>query len=296
VKSWIVIPATGVVSAAAAVAISRDPFTIAASGLAGAAVADAARALHIAAAMSERGATSARADGPATLVAAILAPLLVIASFAEHAAIAIHHCLAIAAIAWTIALLAKHESPLVALLPALVACVLEPAGVVLVPIVGTRLVRTDAQRAVNITVPLAGGLGIMLAAFAGSAHHGMFATLGAHWFGPAHPIAVRALPALVADAVGPLTAVAALAGLAQVAKLRLAELAVVAVAAGALFCDLRAGTVSPTTLAIAALLAALAIGRFARTIRLPSIQGIAGAIAAAILLVPPAWIAVEQMR
>lgn len=270
----------GVVSSAAAVTISRDPFAVAASGLAGAAIATAVRSLA--------------AEGPATSIAAVLAPLLVVASFAEHHAITVAPCVAVAAIAWTIALLAKQESPLVALLPAAIAGVLEPAAIVLVPIAGARLVRTAPRW--TVVVPIAGGLAVMLAVIAGCAHDGAFAKLGLYWFGPAHPIAARDLPTLVGEALGPLSAVAALAGLAQVAKLRLAELAVVAVTAGALLVDLRAGAVGPTTLAIAALCAALAIGRLARTIRMPTIQGIVGATAAAMLLVPPAWTAIDGMR
>jgi hypothetical protein len=293
VKSWIVIPATGVVSAAAAITISRDPFAVAASGLAGAAVAAAVRAL-----MAD---PARKLEGPAMLVAAVLAPLLVLASLAEHHAIAVAPCVSIAAIAWTIALLASQESPLVALLPATIAGVLEPAAIALVLIAGTRLVRArgrlaDRYQTLTIAAPIAGGIAIMLAVIAGGAHDGAFAKLGRYWFGPAHPIAARALPALVGDALGPLTAVAALAGLAQLKRLRLAEIAILATGAGALLVDLRAGAVGPTTLAIAALLAALAIGGFARTIRMPSIQGVAGVTVAAMLLVPPTWTAVELMR
>jgi hypothetical protein len=203
------------------------------------------------------------------------------------------------------------------MLPAIVAAVLEPAAIALVAIAAMRLVTSRApvtslsgaktgdgplfrwRRHTPtwvIVIPIAGGLAVMLAVLAGTARAGMFASLGTRWFGPAHPIAAHEMPALLGDALGPLTAVAAMAGVAMLAKLRLAELAVIAVTAGSLLCDLRAGTVGPTTLAIAALCAALAIGRFARTIRLPNLQAVAGATVAAMLLVPPAWTVIELMR
>src|SRR5688572_12123083 len=134
----------GAISAAAVIAVTRDPFAIGAAGLAGAALAAAVRALA--------------GDSPASLAAAVLAPLLAIASFAEHHVIDVTPCLALAAIAWTIALLARTtESPLVAMLPATIAAVLEPAAIALVPFAGTRLLSWRERPKWAIAVPIAGG-------------------------------------------------------------------------------------------------------------------------------------------
>ncbi len=271
----------GVVTAAPAIALA-GPLPGAAAGIAGAALAAAVRALA--------------GDSPASLVAAVLAPLLAVASFAEHHAIAVAPCIAVAAMAWTIVELARTTtSPLVAMLPATIAGVLEPAAIALVLLAGTRLVTAPWQRPKwAIAVPIAGGLAVMLAIIAGGAEHGTFGVLGASWFGAPHAIAARALAAALGEAFGPLAAVAAVAGLALVARLRLAELAVIACAIGALLVDLRAGHPGPTTLAIGSLCAALAIGRFAAIIHLPRIQAVAGATAAAMLLLPPIWTVVER--
>ena len=303
------IPATGVASAAAALAVTPLAGTalvaaVASAGLAGAALAAAIRALA--------------GDAPASLVAAVLASLLAIASFAEHGFIAVAPCIALAAIAWTIALLARPTtSPLVAMLPATIAAILEPASIALLAIAGTRLVQRRATGAANpgaatpiakpsasapvaspqwsIAIPIAGGLGVMLAVIAGSAQSGAFATLGEHWFGP-RARAATSIAHAIGDAIGPLSAVAALAGIFLLAKLRLAELAVLACAAGAALVDLRAGFVGPATLGIASLCAAVAIGRFAAIIRLPNIQAVAGATVAVMLLVPPVWTVIERVR
>jgi hypothetical protein len=117
----------GVLSAAAVIAVTREPFAIGAAGLAGAALAGAIRALS--------------GDAPGSLVAAVLAPLLVLTSFAEHHVVALVPCIAIAAIAWTVIELARAStSPLVAMLPATIAGILEPAAIALVPLAGARLV------------------------------------------------------------------------------------------------------------------------------------------------------------
>jgi hypothetical protein len=282
VKSWLVIPAMGLASGAAVIAVTRDPFAIAAASLAGAALAAAVRGLA--------------GDTPASLVAAVLAPLLVLASFAEHGLVHAVPLCAIAAIAWTVVELARTTtSPLVAMLPATIAAVLDPAAVVLVAIAGVRLVTAPWPRpSWAIAVPIAGVLGVVLAAIAGSASHGTFGALGAHWFGPAHPVGAPVLARITGDALGPLTAVAAIAGLALIARPRLAELAVIGCAIGALLVDARAGVTGETTLGIAGFAAALAIGRFASTIRMPSLQAVAGATAAIMLLVPPALTVISR--
>jgi hypothetical protein len=57
--------------------------------------------------------------------------------------------------------------------------------------------------------------------------------------------------------------------------------------------DLRAGAPGPATLGLAAALSGLAIARLARMIPIPSGQAIAGATIGALVVVPPAWTAVE---
>jgi hypothetical protein len=56
--------------------------------------------------------------------------------------------------------------------------------------------------------------------------------------------------------------------------------------------DLRAGALGVATTGLAALLAGLAIGRFAALIRIPSGQALAGATAGLLVVLPPAWAAV----
>jgi len=273
----------GVVSAGAALAVVREPLSIdvaalaVSAGLAGAALAAAVRALA--------------GEAPAALVAAVLAPLLVIASLAEHQLVHVAPLCAIAASAWTIVELTRPTtSPLVAMLPATIAGVLDPAAIALFMIAGTRLVTAPWNRPKwAIAIPILGGLAVILAVVAGTAHDGAFATLGARWFGAAHPMPPGVLARDLGDALGPLTAVAAIAGIVLVFQLRLAELAVASCAIGAVLVDLRAGTVGAATFGIAGIYAALAIGRFAATIRLPSLQAVAGATVAIMLVVPPAW-------
>lgn len=281
-KSWLVIPAMGAVCAGGAIGLGIAPLTALTAGLAGAALAAAIRALA--------------GDSPASLSGAVIAPLLALAALAEHGVVHAPACLALAAACWTIIELARTTtSPLVAMLPATIAAVLEPAAVALVPIAGWRLVVAPWQRPRWIAaVPVAGGVAVLLAVLAGLAHDGALATLGAHWFGaPARAIAPADLAARLGQALGPLAAVAALAGLASVARARLAEIAAASCIAGALLVDLRAGTVAAITFGVAALCAGLAIGRFAATIRRVQLQAIAGATAGALVLVPPAWIAIE---
>ena len=278
VRSWFVIPAMGVVCGAAAVALGMTP----AVALSGAALAGVVRVLA--------------GDSPAALTGSVLAPLLAVASFAESGGEPLGAALALAAAGWTVIELARppgaSTSPLVAVLPAAIAGLLDPSFVALVAIAGARLVTLPWQRPRWVlAVPVAGSLAVVLAVVAGAA----WPALGAAWFGAAaHPVAPRSLAALAGVALGPITAVAALAGIASLARPRHAELAVVAAIAGAVLVDLRGGTVGPTTIGLAALLSGLAIVRLAGAIRLPVGQAIAGATISVLIVVPPAWTAVEQ--
>jgi hypothetical protein len=151
-----------------------------------------------------------------------------------------------------------------------------------------------------LAVPAAGALAIGLAVLAGTS----WPALGALWFGgAAHPVAPGGLAGLaglvdlaglVGTTLGPLTAVAALAGLASLARARYAELAIAACCAGAVLVDVRAGAPGSASIGLAALLAGLAVGRLAATIRIPSGQAIAGATIGVVVTLPPAWSAIEH--
>lgn len=194
-------------------------------------------------------------------------------------------------------LLLPSTSPIVALLPAIVAALLEPACASLLVLAGIRMMTAPWQRPRWIlAVPIAGAVVVLVAIVAGLARSGMFAGLATSWYGePAHPIAPAALATAVAAALGPLVAVAALAGLALVVRVlhrgALAELAILACTAGALLADLRAGSVGPMSLGLAALAAGLAVGRLAAMIRIPSGQAVVGATCGVLLLVAPAYTA-----
>jgi hypothetical protein len=280
----------GAASAAAAVALRVGaPQAIVPVALAGAAITAAIRALV--------------GDSPASLTGAVIAPLLMIASLFDpglghgHGIELVRACVAIAAAAWTVVELARPtSSPLVAVLPAAIASILDPSFVALVAIAGARLMTAPWQRPRwVVAVPILGGLAVVLAVIAGTAHGGSLAALGDRWCGaPAHRIAAGSLATLAGDVVGPLTAVAALAGLAVLARLRHAEIAIAACVAGAILVDLRAGAIGPSLIAIAALCAGLAVGRVAGLIRLASGQAIVGAAVGVLLVVPPAWTAIER--
>jgi hypothetical protein len=274
----------GVASAAGAVGLgARAPIEVVAALGAGAALAAAVRALI--------------GDSPASLAGAALAPLLLVAMlFDAHGAALARPALAIAAAAWTVVELSRPStSPLVACLPAVVAAVLEPGFVALVAFAGTRLMTAPWRRPRwAIVGPLAGGLALLLALLAGTAKTGVFGGLGRHWFGPAAPVAPAQLAATAAAHLGPIVAVAAVAGLASLARARHAELSVLACALGAVLVALRAGHPGPALLGVAAITAALAVAHLASLIRLAPGQACAGATASLLLLLPPAWSAVER--
>jgi hypothetical protein len=283
VRSWLVIPVMGALTGAGAAGLGTELHVAACAALAGAALAATIRTLA--------------GTSPASLCGAVLAPLLALALLADHGALDVRACLASAAAGWTIAELARTTShPLVAMLPAAIGAVLSPALVPLVPLAGVRLVTAPWQRPGWVVVmPALGVVACTIATLAGIADDGALAMLAAHWFAaPRDPVPVSTLAARAGDALGPLVAVAALAGAVVAARVRLAELALAAWIAGALLVDLRAGAIGPTTLAAAALCTAVAVGRFAASIKLASGQALAGAVASALLLVPPVWATIEH--
>jgi hypothetical protein len=261
-------------------------------------------------------------DSPAALTAAVVAPLLALASFAEAGGELVRAAVALAAVGWTVTELARPEDPtgadlrpagkaglpsrdpaslvdpspslrpLVAVLPAVVAAVLDPGFVALVAIAGARLVTLPRSLPRWVAcVPVAGVVAILVAVLAGTAWTG----LGVRWFGTAaHPASVAALAEAIAAALGPLTAVAALAGITALARARYAELALGAAIAGAVLVDLRSGVAGVASVGLAAVLAGLAVGRLAALIRLSSGQAFAGAVAGLLVIAPPAWTAFER--
>ena len=276
-RSWFVIPAMGAVAGGAAVALGITPVV----ALSGAALAAVIRVLA--------------GDSPAALTGAVIAPVLAVASFADAGGELARAALALAAAGWAVTELARAPgaatSPLVVVLPAALAGILDPRLVVLVVIAGVRLVGAAPRPRWALGVVLAGGLALALAVLAGTA----WPALGDRWFGgPAHPIAPAALAQIAGATLGPLTAVAALAGLGSLVRARHAELAVAAAIAGAILGDLRAGTLGLVTIGLAALLAGFSIGRLAALIRIPSGQAIAGATIGALVVLPPAWTAIAH--
>lgn len=276
----------GVASAGAAAALGeRVPLELIAAGAAGASITAAVRALI--------------GDSPASLAGAVLAPLLMIAMVFDPAigGASPRALVAIAAICWTLVELARPTtSPLVALLPATIAAVLDPSFVALIAIAGARLVTAPWERPRwAIAVPIAGGLLALLAVFACVAQGGALASLGTTWTGHArHPVGLAHLIREGAQVIGPVTAVAALAGLVVLVRPRHAELAIAVSIAGALLVGMRTGSVGASLIALSAMIAGLAVGRFAGSIRLGAGQALAGATAGVLLLLPPAWTAIEH--
>lgn len=289
-RSWLLIPATGLVASVAVLALAR--FAPAALGAAAAAAIAAAAIAHAARVLAP-GASSG--ESPAALVGVVLAALLAIASIAVHPAAGPAAYLALAAAAWTVAELARGTSPpIVAMLPAVVATVLSPACAPLLAIASVRLAKDPRAPRWAIVVPIAGALVAVVAIMAGAADDGALARLGVRWYGtPAHAgtSPAHAL-ARLGDALGPMAAVAALAGAILLVRVHLANLALGACLTGALLADLRAGTPGTLSLGLAALCAGVAVARLGGMVRLASGQVIVAITCAAMLLMPPAWIAI----
>jgi hypothetical protein len=244
-------------------------------------------------------------DSPAALAAAVVAPLLALATFAEAGGIAMRHALALAAAGLTVNELARLSdpasapvrlpSPVVAALSAITAAILDPSFVALVAITGVRLMTVRGAIAPRsrwaVAVASTGLVALALAVIGGT----LWPALGGWWYGaPAHLATPRTLAALMMSTLGPITAVAALAGVASLARMRHVELAIAAVIASAVLVDLRAGAPQPATIGLAAVLAGVAIARLSAMIRIPSAQAITGATIGALLVLPPAWIALER--
>lgn len=286
-RAWLVVPVLALVAGLTALALHRPAFEAIALGALAAGIAAALRSLV--------GEAPAAMAGTAIGALVAVAILLEIGGDREVA----RHAIAAAAAAWTIAELARTTapagSPLVAMLPAGIAAVLDPSFVALLPIAGARLVTAPWQRPRWIAaVPISGAVLVLLALLACA---GPLDALGVVWTGtPAQPIAPTLLAARLGEALGPICAVAVIAGLAGLAgRGRHAQLAIVACLLGAALVDLRAGGVGVATVALAAIAIGLAVTRFAGTIRLATGQAIVGATLGLLLILPPAWSTIERI-
>jgi hypothetical protein len=274
VRTWIAIPTLGAACAGVAAGLAAlrgaaiDPLLVVAAGLAGASITGAVRALA--------------QESPASLVAMILAPLLAITTIFELGIASARELVAIAAGAWTCVELARpststFRSRTVALLPAGVATVLDPAFAIMTPIAAIRVLAAWDRPRWAIAIPIVGVIGLLV----------RIGVYESQTVGVSIDLATHAT--LVASALGPLLATTAIAGLVVLARPRHAELSLVLAIAFACVAGARANVVTPTLCALASLSAGLAIGRFAAQIRLAHGQAFVGATAAALLLIAPAW-------
>ena len=282
-RAWLVVPALALVAGLAALGLQRPAVDAIALALLAAGLAAALRALN--------------GDGAAAVAGTAIGGLVAIVTLLELGGDPARHAIAAAAAAWTIAELARVDathSPLVAMLPACLAAVLDPSYVALVTIAGARLVTAPWQRPRWIAAVPALGLVMML--FALLAVSGPLAGLGAAWTGhPLHAANVATLATRLGDVLGPIAGVAAITGFAfLVGRGRHAQLAIVACAVGAVLVALRGGgLVAP--IALAGLSAGLAVTRFAATIRLATGQAVVGATLGLLLILPPAWSTIEHL-
>ncbi len=268
-RSWIAIPTLGAVCAGAAAGLAAlhaqpiDPMFVIATGCAGAAITACVRALA--------------GDSPASMVAMVLAPLLAIATLFELGIASSRELVAIAAAAWTCVELARPStSPLVALLPAGIAAI-DPAFSAMLPIAGARVMTAPWQRPRwAFAIPIVTALAAII-------------RLGVHGGDGARSVELAPYASLVATGLGPLMAVAALGGLVALLRPRHAEIALAASIALACALGAREHAITAPIVALGAITAGLAVGRFAAQIRLAPGQALAGATAGALLLLAPAW-------
>lgn len=269
VRPWLAIPIAGAIACALGALIGGVPVAIA-MGLAAAATTAAGRALM--------------GDSPAALAASIGAAMLCIATLDT---VDVRAIVSIAALAWTLVELARvapDASPVVAMLPAIVAGVTNATLMPLVPIAAYRLVTAPWKRPRWIIfVPIGGAIATAVAVLLCTSARGDL------WAGRAIAPS-RGIAAAELDALGPFVVVGALAGLRCIAgRGRYVQLALIAAIAGAVLGDLRAGTVGAPTVLLATLFTGLAIGRLAAGIRLPLGQAVVAAMIAAIVVTPPAF-------
>ncbi|HSD91268.1 MAG TPA: hypothetical protein VLB44_27280 [Kofleriaceae bacterium] len=281
-KTWLAIPAVAVACAGAAAALRQTPEVIVATAALGAALAAVVRGFA--------------GSSVAAAVAGAAAALLGIAAVLDgHAFELARASLAAAAAMFAIAELVRpmppDESPLPSIGAALLAGVLDPSYVALVPITGWRFIRGPWTRPRgSIALPIVGVLACALAIGSAVAPSGMFADLWATWSAregtTMSPLGVLAA---AGDILGPVTSVAALGGLGvSVMRGRYAAASVTAVVAGSLAVDLATGTLGAALPSVAALGAGMAIARLTGMVRWPTGQTFVAAATGFMMVVAPA--------
>jgi hypothetical protein len=279
VKSWIAIPVVAAVAAAIAFAIQEPPETACAIAALAAALAAVVRAFV----------GGSAAATVASTVAALLGALFVL----ELHDIA-RDAFAAAAALFVISEIVRPQpvdaSPLPSIGASLIAGVLDPSYIALVPVVGIRFIlgAWSVPRG-SVLLPIVGVLATGLAILAAAVP---IPELWQVWtgnmgFAPSHnPLQ---LAEHVGEIVGPIAAVAAIAGFGTTASRgNYAIASVAAIVIGAVAVDIESGGVGVATLACAAFGAGLGIARLTAMLRWPAGQAAIGAAAGFMMLVAPA--------
>jgi hypothetical protein len=282
-KTWLVIPALGVVAAALALAARLSPETAVVVGALGAALAAAVRAFT---GPSAAAAVSSGATALLGVLAVLELPGL------DVFRVSLASAAGMFALAELVRPLPPDASPWPALAAALIAFVVDPAFAPLFLVAGVRYVTGPwPQPRWAIAVPTLGLLGVALAVLAALVHVAPFTDLWDVWAARGRrtgdPVAsIRYLGELL----GPVTAVVALAGLGACSvRGRIPAGAALGVAAGAVGIDLISGMTGAATVVAAALGAGVGIARFAAMIRWPAGQAFVGAVVGVMLVVAPVW-------
>lgn len=286
-RTWLAIPAVAVACAGVAAGLGwragrLDPEVIGATGLLAAALAAAVRAF----------AGPSLAAAVAGVAAALLGTLTTLElSHLVMARAELASAAAMFAICELVRPMPPEESPLPSVGAAIVAGILDPSFIALVPITTWRYVRGpwSIPRGA-LALPFAGALACVLAIVAAAVPSRLLGELWTAWTqrdAAAHdPLGVVAA---IGDVLGPLTAVAALAGLGVCAtRGRLAVTSVCAITVGALAVDLACGSAGAALPAIAALGTGVAISRLTAMIRWPAGQAFVGGTAGFMMVVAPA--------
>ena len=286
-KTWLTIPAVAVVCASAAAGLGwrdgqLDPEIIGTTGLLAAALAASVRAFAGPSLAAAVAGVAAALIG--TLTALDLSHLVM--ARAELAAAA-----AMFAICELVRPMPPEESALPSVGAAIVAGILDPSFIALVPITTWRYVRGpwSIPRGA-IALPLVGALACVLAIVAATVPSRLLSELWLAWT-QRDPAAHDPLGVLAAlgDVLGPITAVAALTGLGVCAtRGRLAVTSVAVITVGAIAVDQALGSVGAAVPVIAALGAGVAISRLTAMIRWPAGQAFVGATAGFMMVLAPA--------
>ena len=278
-KSWIAIPVVAVVAAAIAFAIGERPEAACAIAALAAALAAVVRAFV----------GGSAAATVASSVAALLGALFVL-ELHDVARSAFATAAALFVISEIVRPQPVDASPLPSIGASLIAGVLDPSFIALVPVAGVRFILGPWSRPRgSILLPIIGVLATGLAILA--------ATLPMHelwhvWSGKMGSDPIYdwlQLAERVGEIVGPIVAVAALAGFGTIASRgNYAIASTAAIVVGAIAVDVATGTVGVATLACAAFGSGLGIARLTAMLRWPAGQAAIGAAAGFIMLVAPA--------